>query len=145
MKLCSIIKTIFLFISLSITTHSICQKVTYKSLIGTSWVLFDSVQALTMTFQFIDSSHLSQNSWAPRYQPSMKTIINYSLDTTKKTTLLNVEWKGEVLKCISCKVKIIDSFLVIESLSNGIVDKPLSNTEKLQTKWVFKKVFPSHQ
>jgi hypothetical protein len=145
MKRTNIIKTIFLFSFLAISTPSICQKVTYKNLIGTSWVLFDSARALTMTFQFIDSSHLSQKSWAPRYQPSMTTVIKYSLDTTKNPTLLNVEWEGEVLKCTSCSIKILGRLLVIENSSVSQTDKPLSETEGLQTKWIFKKVVLTHK
>jgi len=145
MKRTNIIKTIFLFSFLSILTPSICQKVTYKNLIGTSWILFDSARALTITFQFIDSSHLSQKSWAPRYQPSMTTVIKYSLDTTKNPTSLNVEWEGEVLKCTSCSIKILDRLLVIENSSVSQADKPLSETEGLQTKWIFKKVVRNHK
>ncbi len=145
MKRTNIIKTIFLFSFLSILTPSICQKVTYKNLIGTSWILFDSARALTITFQFIDSSHLNQKSWAPRYQPSMTTVIKYSLDTTKNPTSLNVEWEGEVLKCTSCSIKILDRLLVIENSSVSQADKPLSETEGLQTKWIFKKVVRNHK
>ena len=145
MKPTNIIKTILLLIFLTISTPSICQKVTYKKLIGTSWVLFDSARALTMTFQFIDSNHLSQKSWAPRYQPYMTTVSKYSLDTIKNPTLLNVEWEGEVLKCTSCSIKILDRLLVIENSSGRQLHKPLSQTDGLQTKWVFKKVVPSHK
>ena len=145
MKLISILKTIILCNFLLISTHSICQKVTYKNLIGTSWVLFDSTRALTMTFQFIDSSQLSQKSWAPRYQPSMTTVIKYSLDTTKSPTLLNLEWKGEILNCTSCSVKILDNFLVIQNSSDSQKAKPLNKTGELQTKWVFKKEIPTHK
>jgi hypothetical protein len=145
MKRPYITETIFLFYFLAISTPSICQKATYKNLIGTSWILFDSTRALTMTFQFIDSSHLSQKSWAPRYQPSMTTVIKYSLDTTKKPTLLNVEWEGEVLKCTSCSIKILDRLLVIENSSVNQAEKPLSETEELQTKCIFKKVVRNHK
>src|SRR5205085_8692084 len=103
--------------------HSLCQKVTYKTLLGTSWVFFDSAQALTMTFRFIDSSHLRQKSWAPRYQPVMETVIKYSLDANKNPTLLNLEWEGEVLKCTTCTIKTMDSVLIIQSLNNSQVDQ----------------------
>lgn len=141
----NIIKTIFFLSFITVSTTSVCQKVTYKNLIGTSWRLFDSARALTMTFQFIDSSHLSQKSWAPRYQPSMTTEIKYSLDTTKNPTVLNVEWEGEMLKCTSCSIKISDRLLVIENSGVSKADKPLSKTDELKTKWVLKKVVPNHK
>lgn len=141
----NIIKTIFILYFIAISTTSVCQKVTYKNLIGTSWCLFDSARALTMTLQFIDSSHLSQKSWAPRYQPAMTTVIKYSLDTTKNPTLLNVEWEGDMLKCTSCTIKISDRLLVIENSGVSLAGKPLGKTDEMQTKWVFKKVVPSHK
>jgi hypothetical protein len=138
-------KTKLFFIFLAVSTHSLCQKVTYKNLLGTSWVLFDSAQALTMTFKFIDSSHLSQKSWAARYQPVMETIIKYSLDASKNPTLLNVEREGEVLKCTTCTIKTMDSLLIIQSLSNSKVDQPPSRTNSLESTWVFKKVAVSNK
>lgn len=69
----------------------------------------------------------------------MTTVIKYSLDTTKNPTLLNVKWEGEMLKCASCSIKISDRFLVIEDSDVSKANKPLSKTEELQTKWVFKK------
>jgi hypothetical protein len=145
MKLTNIIKATFVLIFLASSIHSICQKVTYKNLIGTSWVLFDSSRTLTMTFHFIDSSQLSQKSWAPRYQPDMVTIIKYSLDTTTNPTLLNVEWEGEVLKCTSCSIKILNNLLIIQNSSDSQADKPSSKSERIPTQWVFKKENLTHK
>jgi hypothetical protein len=145
MKQINILKTMFLIGFLTISIPSICQKVTYKNLAGTSWVLFDSSRALTMTLKFIDSSHLSQKSGAPRYQQSMTTVIRYSLDTTQNPTLLNVEWEGEVLKCKSCSIKILDRLLVIENSNISQANKSIKETEGLQTKWIFKKVAPKYK
>jgi hypothetical protein len=141
----ALMKIILLFIFLATSIYSSCQKVTYKSLIGTSWVLFDSARGLTMTFTFLDSTHLSQKSKAVRYQQVMETIMKYSLDANKDRTLLNVEWEGEVLKCTTCTVKMMDSLLIIQSLHNSKVDKLRSKTEALESTWVFKKIALSNK
>ncbi|RZK98192.1 MAG: hypothetical protein EOO89_32450 [Pedobacter sp.] len=70
----------------------------------------------------------------------METVIKYSLDTSKDPTLLNVEWEGEILKCTTCTVKILDGLLTIQSVSKSKVDKPQSKTDVSESTWIFRKV-----
>ena len=136
-------KTISLIALLIISTVSFSQKVGYKDLIGTSWKSFDEAQAWTMTFTFIDSTHLRQKSYAPRYQPTMETVIKYSLDTEHETTLLNIEWKGALLKCTSCKVNISRDLLIIQSVTESTEDKGQNKNKTSNGAWVFKKLIPA--
>ena len=117
-------KKIFVSFCLLIANHCFSQNVTYKNIVGTSWEMLDTTIALKMNFTFIDYKTINQKSWAARYQPNMETNISYFLDTANTPTILNVEWKGEVMNCTKCFISFSDDHLIIENIGgNNIPDK----------------------
>lgn len=126
----AIMKEIFVFFSLLVSSIGFSQQVTYKNLVGTAWEMVDTSTSLKMTFTFINSKTINQKSWDARYQPTMQTNIGYFLDTTSTPTLLNVEWKGEVMDCTKCFVSFSENYLIIQN-TYDLPDK--SNVVKSET------------
>jgi len=66
----------------------ISQKVTYKGLVGTTWV--SKTGLTTLTYVFTDSSHLIQSVSAPQFKLEEKSTVKYSLDTSVTPTLIHL-------------------------------------------------------
>ncbi len=106
-------KTLLLFFCLFISIKSFNQKVTYKDLIGTSWISDKLPLTDSCLYTFLDSTHYRyyytstfpkrNNAWI--FPDGM--IFNYSLDTNYSNTL----WHLQAYKEGKVKLVALDRFI----------------------------------
>jgi len=135
-----IMKTIVLSICLLFSINSFSQKVSYKDLIGTRWLIQeDSANFTTYTFQ--DSSHFyfhgRNGDIAEAY------VLDYSLDTSYCQTLMYVkEYKTPYSKLggFYCYLKIDNDILKLKIIDKKKKPKDKNSIEYVSTIALMKRV-----
>ncbi|HTB52273.1 MAG TPA: hypothetical protein VK718_05810 [Ferruginibacter sp.] len=135
-------KNLLLSIFLLLSINSFSQKVTYKDLIGTSWILNDTTESLVMGLKFVDSSHLIQTFSAPKVNMSVSDTPNYLLDLSYNPVLIHITGvSGEQRKInYMWLVKIDGNILKFQGDESGEIPAKWIDKETIQNTATMSKV-----